>query len=207
VQTTVQMQILRAGSISVLHFQDTTEGDTADFLLRFGNIESTTRSALTDCHFGFHESCIYMPCIHEEECWYWEKMYLYVWYIQRVIHNFRNWCCHLVKITLGLLVYHQSSPLPRICTVPSVSAMFTCILEVVICECVQHRLQFCLDHLNCIKMAAFQFYLALCKRPNGSTEFIPVPVSRAYPSQAGVWSIWTLCLQQQTNIGLQRKRF
>jgi hypothetical protein len=34
-----------------------------------------------------------------------------------------------------------------------------CILEVVFCESVQHRLRFCLDHLNCVKMAAFQFYL------------------------------------------------
>jgi hypothetical protein len=34
-----------------------------------------------------------------------------------------------------------------------------CILEVVFCEGVQHRLQFCLYHLNYVKMAAFQFYL------------------------------------------------
>jgi hypothetical protein len=29
----------------------------------------------------------------------------------------------------------------------------------VICEGVQQRLRFCLDHLNYVKMAAFQFYL------------------------------------------------
>jgi hypothetical protein len=33
------------------------------------------------------------------------------------------------------------------------------MLEVLFCEAVQHRLQFCLDHLNCVKMTAFQFYL------------------------------------------------
>jgi hypothetical protein len=27
------------------------------------------------------------------------------------------------------------------------------------CEAVQHRLRFCLHHLSCVKMAAFQFYL------------------------------------------------
>jgi hypothetical protein len=37
--------------------------------------------------------------------------------------------------------------------------IFKCILEVVFCESVQHRLRFCLDHLSCVKMAAFQFYL------------------------------------------------
>jgi hypothetical protein len=29
----------------------------------------------------------------------------------------------------------------------------------VFCEDVQHGLQFCLDHLSCVKMAAFQFCL------------------------------------------------
>jgi hypothetical protein len=29
----------------------------------------------------------------------------------------------------------------------------------VFCEAVQHGLRFCLHHLNCVKMAAFQFYL------------------------------------------------
>jgi hypothetical protein len=36
---------------------------------------------------------------------------------------------------------------------------FKCILEVVFCEGVQHRLQVCLDHLSCIEVTAFQFYL------------------------------------------------
>jgi hypothetical protein len=33
------------------------------------------------------------------------------------------------------------------------------MLEVMFCVGVQHRLQFYLDHLNCAKMMAFQFYL------------------------------------------------
>jgi hypothetical protein len=32
-------------------------------------------------------------------------------------------------------------------------------LEIMFCEDVQSRLRFCLDHYNCVKMAAFQFYL------------------------------------------------
>jgi hypothetical protein len=32
------------------------------------------------------------------------------------------------------------------------------------CEGVQHRLQFCLNQLNCVKMAAFQFYLQMGKK-------------------------------------------
>jgi hypothetical protein len=36
---------------------------------------------------------------------------------------------------------------------------FKTTLEVVFCEGVQHRLRFCLDHLSCVKMAAFQVLL------------------------------------------------
>jgi hypothetical protein len=43
-----------------------------------------------------------------------------------------------------------------VCTVPSASAISKCILEAVLCEGV---LRICLDHLDCIKMANFQFYL------------------------------------------------
>jgi hypothetical protein len=41
---------------------------------------------------------------------------------------------------------------------------FKCILEVMVCEGVQQCLQFCLDRLSCVKMAAFQFYLQLGKQ-------------------------------------------
>jgi hypothetical protein len=36
----------------------------------------------------------------------------------------------------------------------------------VFCEGVQHRLRFCLDHIDCVKMAAFQFYLQSGKQRN-----------------------------------------
>jgi hypothetical protein len=54
----------------------------------------------------------------------------------------------------------RSNPLPRVCTVTSASAILKCIMEVVFCKGVQHRLRFCLDH--CVKMAAF--YLQLGKQ-------------------------------------------
>jgi hypothetical protein len=58
------------------------------------------------------------------------------------------------KINFGPTGHHhpRGSRLLRICTVPSVSATFKCILEVVIYEGVQ----FCLSHFNCVKMAIFQ---------------------------------------------------
>jgi hypothetical protein len=54
------------------------------------------------------------------------------------------------KCNFGPTGHHtRCSPLPRSYTVPSASAIFKCILEVVFCEDVQHSLRFCLDHLNC----------------------------------------------------------
>jgi hypothetical protein len=65
------------------------------------------------------------------------------------------------KTNFGPTGHHhpQGSPIPHVCTVPSASATFKCILNVVFCEGGQHRLRFCLDHLGCVKMAALQFYL------------------------------------------------
>jgi hypothetical protein len=57
-----------------------------------------------------------------------------------------------------------SSPLLHLCTVPRICAIFTLILEVVFRVGVQHCLWFCLNHLNCVKMAAIQFYLQLEKQ-------------------------------------------
>jgi hypothetical protein len=42
---------------------------------------------------------------------------------------------------------------------PELLPFFKCILEIVLCEDVQHRLRFCLDLPYCVKMADFQFYL------------------------------------------------
>jgi hypothetical protein len=43
-------------------------------------------------------------------------------------------------------------------------AIFKCIMEVMFCEAVQHRLRFRLDDLGCVKMAVFQFYLQSTKQ-------------------------------------------
>jgi hypothetical protein len=40
----------------------------------------------------------------------------------------------------------------------------------VFCEGVQHRLRFCLDHLNCLKRAAFQFCLQSRKQKEKQGE-------------------------------------
>jgi hypothetical protein len=58
------------------------------------------------------------------------------------------------KTNFGPTGHHhpRGSPIPHVCTVPSAS-------KVVFSEGGQHRLRLCLDHLSCVKMAAFQFYL------------------------------------------------
>jgi hypothetical protein len=70
------------------------------------------------------------------------------------------------KITLGLLAtitleVKPSAHMHR----SSASAIFECNLEFMYREDVQHRLRVCLDHLSCVKMAAFQF-----KSSIGETE-------------------------------------
>jgi hypothetical protein len=66
--------------------------------------------------------------------------------LQRLIHNFRDWCCHLVKKTnSGPASHHHPRSSP---------------LEVEFCEGDQHRLrsaQLCL-------LEVFQFYLQLGKQ-------------------------------------------
>jgi hypothetical protein len=59
--------------------------------------------------------------------------------------------------------HHQlpSSPLSRVSTAPSASAILT---AAVFSESVQHRLWFCLHHLSCVKMAATQSYIELWNR-------------------------------------------
>jgi hypothetical protein len=59
----------------------------------------------------------------------------------------------LANITLEVVPFRSYAPFPALLS------LFKCILEVVFCEGVQHRLRLCLDHLNCVKMAAFQFHL------------------------------------------------
>jgi hypothetical protein len=64
----------------------------------------------------------------------------------------------LATITLEVVPFRACAPFPA--PLP----FFKCILEVVICEGVQHLLRFRLDHLNFVKMTAFQFYLKSRKR-------------------------------------------
>jgi hypothetical protein len=69
------------------------------------------------------------------------------------------------KVTLGLLatITLEVVPFRAYELFPMLLQFFKGLLEVVSCESVQHRLQFCLDHLSCVKMAAFKFYFQLGK--------------------------------------------
>jgi hypothetical protein len=57
--------------------------------------------------------------------------------IQIAIHNFRDWCCHLIKPNFGSTDhnYPRNKLFPRVCTLPSASAISKCILEIVFCRC------------------------------------------------------------------------
>jgi hypothetical protein len=59
-----------------------------------------------------------------------------------------------LKINVELTKHHysRSSNLQRVCTVPALLQFCKYILEVVLNEGVQQRLEFCLDHLNFVKM-------------------------------------------------------
>jgi hypothetical protein len=58
----------------------------------------------------------------------------------------------LATVTPEVDPFHAYAPFPAL-------VIFKCILEVEFYQGVQHRLRFCLDHLNCVKMMAPQFYL------------------------------------------------
>jgi hypothetical protein len=58
--------------------------------------------------------------------------------------------------TLKIVTFHAYTPFPALLT------FFKRILEVVFCEGVQH----CLDHLSCVRMTAFQFFLQSGKQGN-----------------------------------------
>jgi hypothetical protein len=65
------------------------------------------------------------------------------------------------KLTLGLLatITLEVVPFYTYTLFPALLPFLKCILEVVFFDGVQHHLQFCLDHLNCAVMEAYQFYL------------------------------------------------
>jgi hypothetical protein len=70
------------------------------------------------------------------------------------------------KLTLGLLATVTSEIAPFHMCAPFLVLLqfFKCTPEVVSFEGVQHCLLSCIDHLNCVKMAAFQFYRQLGKQ-------------------------------------------
>jgi uncharacterized membrane protein len=64
----------------------------------------------------------------------------------------------LATITLKVVTFHVYAPFSVLLP------FFKCILEISFCEGAQHYLRLCLDHLSCVKMVAFQFYLQLRKQ-------------------------------------------
>jgi hypothetical protein len=71
-------------------------------------------------------------------------------------------------------------------------------LEVAFSEGVQHRPRFCLDHFNCIRTVAFQFYLQLGKQKKvqwvGATVML---VWSKIPCEKGSVRQWVVVMQQR----------
>jgi hypothetical protein len=59
--------------------------------------------------------------------------------VQKAIYNFREYCCHLI---LGLVanISLKVVPFRSYAAFPTLLPFFKCILEVVFCEGVEHRL-------------------------------------------------------------------
>jgi hypothetical protein len=64
------------------------------------------------------------------------------------------------KLTLGILatISLKVNPFRAYAPFPALLPFYECILEVVFCEGIHHRLRFYLGHLSFLKMAAFQFH-------------------------------------------------
>jgi hypothetical protein len=64
------------------------------------------------------------------------------------------------SLTLSLLsiITLEVVPLRALCTVVSAFAIFKCILKSCSVKVFRNRLLFCFDHLNCVKLAAYQVY-------------------------------------------------
>jgi hypothetical protein len=56
------------------------------------------------------------------------------------------------KLTLGLLATIDLVPFCIYAPFPALLPFSKCMLEIMFCVGVQHRLRFCLHHLNCVKM-------------------------------------------------------
>jgi hypothetical protein len=73
--------------------------------------------------------------------------YIYT-HIKIATHNFRNWCCHLVKKKPMPTGHHHPQRRPLLCIriVLKTLVTFKCFLEVMFCECsAPPALQFCLN--------------------------------------------------------------
>jgi hypothetical protein len=71
------------------------------------------------------------------------------------------------KLILGLLAIitlEEAAPFYTYAPFPALLIFFKCVLEVVLCEGVQHHLRFCPTHLNFVNIAAFHLYLQLENR-------------------------------------------
>lgn len=75
------------------------------------------------------------------------------------INNFRGLSCHVVKINCASTDHHYSRYIPfhAHAPFPALLPCLKCILEIVFCACVPHRLWFCLGQLSCVKMAVSSF--------------------------------------------------
>jgi hypothetical protein len=73
------------------------------------------------------------------------------------------------KLTFGLLatIAFEVVLFRAYALFPALLPFLKCIVEVMFFKGVQHRLQVCLDHLNCVKMAAFQFLQLVKQRKVG----------------------------------------
>jgi hypothetical protein len=125
------------------------------------------------------------------------KLLTNIWNIRNGIHNFWN-CTATVQYSLyshktnfGPTDHRhpRSSPLPRVCSFRSASAIFKCILEVMFCKVVWRRLLFCLQHLRCVKMATSQFYLQSGKqRKLGWVGDVShVSFGKKFPGEREMW--------------------
>jgi hypothetical protein len=93
------------------------------------------------------------------------------------------------KLTLGLLatITLEVVPFRAYVPFPALLSFFKFILEVLLFKGAQHCLRFCLNHLNYIKMVAFQFYLRSGNQ--GTVEwgggYIHVVFGQQFPGEKG----------------------
>jgi hypothetical protein len=88
--------------------------------------------------------------------------------------------------------FPHSTPLQHVCAVPNASAILKWILEVIFCDSVQLWMKFCLDHVSCVKMVAFRFYLQFGKQKEARRSIVVKalcykPEGRRFETRWGEW--------------------